>query len=52
MSSVEGFIWEMLGLKICLSDVGTKEPGEHEVSKFPVAINVSFKLYFGALRPI
>lgn len=44
MKSVEGFIWKMLVLKMCLSDVGTKEPGEHEVSKLPKMINVSFKL--------
>lgn len=40
---MEGLILEMLVLKMCLSDVGTKEPGEHEVSKFPIVINVSFK---------
>lgn len=28
---------------MCLSNVGTKEPGEQEVSKFPIVIYMSFK---------
>lgn len=37
-----------------LSDVGTKEPGQHEdeVSKSPTVIHEAFKLYFGTLWPL
>lgn len=35
--------WETLGLKMCLSDVGTEEPGQHgdEVSKSPTVIHAA-----------
>lgn len=47
-------IWEILGLKMCLSDVDTEESGQHEdeVSKSPTVIHAAFKLYFGALWPL
>lgn len=37
-----------------LSDVGTKEPGQHEdeVSKSPAVIYAAYKLYFGTLWPL
>lgn len=42
-------IWEILGLKMSLSDVGTKEPGQHEneISKSPTVVHAAFKLCFG-----
>lgn len=43
--------WEILALRMFLSDVGTKEPGQHEdeVSKSPTVIHAAYKLYFGTL---
>lgn len=32
-------IWDTLGLKMCLSDVGTEEPGQHEVEVSAVTLS-------------